>query len=306
MTTRIKIARILGILSAICFAFAIVLKFQIKTTEQTYESHVKFFEETYEIIISSDHCPEEARMDYTLEFSSNLDKINRNLDTIVKCMEDIPIGLLEEIRAAAYVTLVDGDYVHTSDPSQAVVETPICPEKVMHLVLCESVKRENSEIGGYSCSGEYDNYIILPLGNENSIKETFFHEFLHILEQKSVHMLECGRGGAFIGWDEYNPAGFKYSMNTNQYVIGATENKNDVYFISEYAKKNHDEDRAELFAYLMCLEDKSEFDELMQYPNLKRKIEFMSACIMEAYPSVTKENCFQWQKWLGASVEYFK
>ena len=303
MKNRVKIARILGILSVICLFFAFGIWFHIKTPEQKFENHAKFFEETYGITISVDNCPEEAREDYTLEFSDNLDKINYNLDTIAKCLEKIPTGLLEEINAAAYVTLVDGDYVHTSDPSQAVVKTPISSEKVMHLILCESVKRGNTEIGGYACSGEYDNYIILPLGNENSIKGTFFHEFLHILEKKSVHMLECGRGGAFIGWDEYNPAGFKYSMNTNQYVIGATENKNEVYFISEYAKKNHDEDRAELFEYLMSLEDKSEFDELMQYPNLKRKIEFMSACIMEAYPSITEENCFQWQKWFGTSVE---
>lgn len=303
MKNRVKIARILGILSIICLFFAFGIWFHIKTPEQKFENHAKFFEETYGITISVDNCPEEAREDYTLEFSDNLDKINYNLDTIAKCLEKIPTGLLEEINAAAYVTLVAGDYVHTSDPSQAVVKTPISSEKVMHLILCESVKRGNTEIGGYACSGEYDNYIILLLENETSTKNTFFHELLHILEEKSVYMLECGRGGAFTGWDNYNPKKFKYSMDANKYVLKSVANKEDVYFISEYATKNADEDRAELFAYLMCLEDKSEFDELMQYPNLKKKIKFLDACIMEAYPSITEENCFQWQKWLSTSGE---
>lgn len=303
MKNRLKIARILGILSVICLFFAFGIRFHIKAPEQKFENYAKFFEETYGITISIDNCPEEAREDYTLEFSDNLDKINRNLDTIAKCLEKIPTGLLEEINAAAYVTLVDGDYVHTSDPSQAVVKTPISSEKVMHLILCESVKRGNTKIGGYACSGECDNYIILLLENETSTKDTFFHELLHILEEKSVYMLECGRGGAFTGWDNYNPKKFKYSMDANKYVLKSAANKEDVYFISEYATKNADEDRAELFAYLMCLEDKSEFDELMQYPNLKEKIKFLDACIMEAYPSITEEHCFQWQKWLGTSGE---
>ena len=277
MKTRVKIAICLYIIAGVFLAIAIVLKIQMITPEQEYKKHVKFFEEIYGIIISSDDCPDEAKMEYTLEFSTNLDKINRNLDTIAKCMENIPTGLLEQMNAAAYITIIEGKYMYTPDATKAIegFQDPVYLETDLHLILCESVKNGKTVIGGYTACGECDNYIILALGSEHSAKDTFFHEFFHVLEWKSGYMLEVGKFSAFSGWSDHNPEEFKYSTDASQYVLGITENKEDVYFVSEYATKSSKEDMAELFAYLMCLEDKAEFDELMQYPNLKEKIKFL-------------------------------
>ena len=307
MSTRVKIGKIFVILSIVCFAFAIWMGFQIKTPEEKFENHVTLFQDTYGITFSVDYCPEgasKADNGYTIEFSDNLDKINYNLKTITECLKEIPVGLLEEISAAAYLTMVDGEYRYTPDSTKALegYDSFTQTKKEIHLVLCESVSRAGKEIGGYFLKDEEHNYLVLVLGSKGGMRNTFFHEFFHLLDDKSGFMQSVLKLSGFAGWREYNPPEFEYSTDASRYVLGIAENKEDVYFISEYATTTSFEDRADLFEYLMSLEDKSEFDELMQYPNLKKKIEFMSACIIEAYPSVTEDNCFQWQKWLSTSV----
>ena len=298
-----KIAIGCYIMAGLALAYVVVTIFLKPSPEKEFENYVRVFQETYGITFSVDYCPEganKANGGYELEFSDNLDKINYNLETIAECIEEIPVGLLEEIGAAAYLTMVDGEYVYTPDATEALegYDSFTQTSKKLHIVLCESIKREQKEIGGYFQKDEEHNYLVLELGLKGAMRNTFFHEFLHLLEDKSRFMQSVLKFTAFAGWPNYNPAEFEYSTDASRYVLGTAVNKEDVYFVSEYSTTTSHEDRADLFEYLMSLESKSEFDELMQYPNLKRKIEFMSACIMEAYPSITEENCFQWQKWL--------
>lgn len=308
MTNRVKIAVACYIIAGLALAYVVVTIFLAPSSQEEFENYAQVLQENHGLTFSVDCCPEgasKADEGYTVEFSDNLDKINYNLETITECIKEIPIGLLEEISAAAYLTMVDGEYVYTPDSTKALegydsfTQTP----KKLHIVLCESVKREKKEIGGYFLKDEEHNYLVLVLGSKVGMRNTFFHEFFHLLDDKSGFMQSVLKLSGFAGWREYNPPEFEYSTDASRYVLGIAENKEDVYFISEYATTTSFEDRADLFEYLMSLEDKSEFDELMQYSNLKKKIEFMSACIMEAYPSVTEDNCFQWQKWLSTYIK---
>ena len=280
---------------------AMVLMVQIIYEDNIYAKYEDELKETYGINVSKDNCSDEAKMDYELVFSQNQELINENLEVISNCIKQLPEGLISDIGAEAYISLKDGKYSYTLNALEAAegYSTPAYPEKNIHLVLCESVYRGEDECGGYTAYGEEETFIVLALGSEKTIEENFYHEFFHALEMKSAYTVYVGKFTAFLGWQEYNPENYEYSKgDANEYILGTAESVEDVYFISEYATKNQKEDKADLFAYMMVMDNQEEFEKLMEYPHIKAKVQFMSDIIMEAFPSMTEDNCFQWQRWL--------
>lgn len=66
-------------------------------------------------------------------------------------------------------------------------------------------------------------------------------------------------------------------------------------FINKYSMINEQEDRAELFEYLMNLDSKSQLSKCLESVNIKNKIILMDKVLMDYFDSIDENNCFEWQ-----------
>ncbi len=142
----------------------------------------------------------------------------------------------------------------------------------------------------FSKSGEafryYDNYAIIA--NSYDYKRTLCHELMHSLEDavdaKNKPMLKK--------WNSYNPKGFKYKINYNEYdtpyKYTLSYDKGDVYFIDNYSQTNELEDRARVFENI-CM---NTTNEIMENEHLLNKAKYLEEEILKYYPMLKETTLF--------------
>ena len=142
----------------------------------------------------------------------------------------------------------------------------------------------------FSKSGEafryYDNYAIIA--NSYDYKRTLCHELMHSLEDavdaKNKPMLKK--------WNSYNPKGFKYKINYNEYdtpyKYTLSYDKGDVYFIDNYSQTNELEDRARVFENI-CM---NTTNEIMENEHLLNKAKYLEEEILKYYPMLKDTTLF--------------
>lgn len=295
-----------NIISRISFGICMIsltLLLQLEYRRGVYVQYIDDFKNNFEIHISID-VPEslEAKHDYEIFRANDTAFVNKNLKVLSKCLEELPKGIIEDIGSAAYVTDINDGYFYSSNPLDAIegAETPFVSGNDIHIILCnELYNKEKENISGCFFHEEESYYIVLTLKEEGKIAESFYHELFHAIEERSAYTKYMMSYTAFVEWDKYNPKDYDYfSSDSKGHILGMSQSKEDVYFVSEYATKGEGEDKAELFEHLMIIDSKEEFEKLMQYPHIKEKAQYMSDVLIDVFPSITKENCFQWQKWL--------
>lgn len=128
---------------------------------------------------------------------------------------------------------------------------------------------------------KYDNYYIMIIDANSSdpIAKIAFHETMHAIEEyfnmKNIK---------FSNWNNYNPTYFKYTNNisNSKYadVLGNNKNRDNVYFIDNYARSSADEDRARIFEFLCLGED------FNRYPNLYAKSQYLKRMLNYYIPEI--------------------
>lgn len=146
----------------------------------------------------------------------------------------------------------------------------------MRIYLVSDIKSED-----FSKNGEalryYDKYAIIA--NSVDYKRTLCHEIMHSIEDA----VSAKNKTMFKNWSSYNPKGYKYKVNYDQYAssyqYSITYGKGDIYFVDNYSQTNELEDRARIFKNV-CM---STTEDIKKYPLLLKKAEYEEE-IKKFYP----------------------
>lgn len=145
-------------------------------------------------------------------------------------------------------------------------------------------KLENNYIDNSKVVGlffKYDNYyiIIIDTNSDEPIAKIAFHETMHAIDEY-FNMNNI----TFSNWNNYNPAYFTYTniiLNDNYAdVLGNNKNRDNIYFIDNYARSSEDEDRARTFEFLCLGED------FKYYPNLYAKASYLKRMLKYYIPEI--------------------
>ena len=121
--------------------------------------------------------------------------------------------------------------------------------KPLSIYLVDSI---NGSAAGLADNNNSNTVIILIVATHNSsssiLESTVHHEIMHVIDcyftSKGIYSASLLEQNMM----QYNPPGFTYGYQSNQYVYLLD---NPYYFVSKYSKSNYKEDRAEIFANLM-------------------------------------------------------
>ena len=138
----------------------------------------------------------------------------------------------------------------------------------------------NSEIVGLFFKQNNSYIIVIDINSNESLAKIAFHETMHAIEEylrlNNVY---------FRNWDSLNPYGFSYSgsYSTDAYsdVIGNNTNRNNVYFLDNYARSRAVEDRARMFEFICLGNDFSRF------PRLYEKANYLKEVIFKYFPELS-------------------
>lgn len=144
----------------------------------------------------------------------------------------------------------------------------------------------NSEIVGLFFKQNNSYIIVIDINSNESLAKIAFHETMHAIEEylrlNNVY---------FRNWDSLNPYGFSYSgsYSTDAYsdVLGNNTNRNNVYFLDNYARSSAVEDRARMFEFICLGNDFSRF------PRLYEKANYLKEVIFKYFPELS------YSKYLG-------
>lgn len=131
----------------------------------------------------------------------------------------------------------------------------------------------NAEIVGLFYKQDNKYIIVIDATSEESLAKIAFHETMHAIEEylriNNVY---------FRDWNSLNPYSFNYSntLSTDLYsdVMGNNSNRNEIYFLDNYARSSASEDRARMFEFICLGNDFSRFPRLYEKANYLKDIVF--------------------------------
>ena len=163
----------------------------------------------------------------------------------------------------------------------------------IYIMLVDSFNNDNLALASRNSLNEYRMYI----SNTEKFERAFHHEMYHILE----YFMASNDSNIYYAWNDLNPVGFTYNediskLNKDYVYIKADNEKNEEldnpYFLTKYSKTTPKEDRAEIFAELMSL---NEIPNYLEYgKNIRKKVDMITSTIDE---TVTHDN-FYFNKFL--------
>ncbi len=178
--------------------------------------------------------------------------VNNNLKSIKKALEKYPISTF-------YMSL------SKTNP--------------IYIMLVDNFSNDNIALASRNSLNEYRMYI----SNTQKFERAFHHEMYHIME----YFMAYNNSNIYYSWDDLNPKGFSYNEDTStltkDYVYIKDDNiadekiSDNAYFVTRYSKTTPKEDRAEIFAELMILNNTPSY--LTYGKNIRRKVDLMSNTI---------------------------
>ncbi len=131
-----------------------------------------------------------------------------------------------------------------------------------------------------------DEYVIII--KPDDYKRTLCHEITHALENAASYK----GNNIFSKWSNYNPKGFKYKFNYNEYdqpyKYTIDYKKGDVYFIDNYSQTDSMEDRARIFENI-CMNTTQIIND---NPYLLKKAQYEVSEIKKYYPMLENSSIF--------------
>ena len=156
-------------------------------------------------------------------------------------------------------------------------------ERGLLVLLVEDIKPGSNVIGVSYTMGQW--YPIAVDITSGQVRNTYVHEIWHATENRIGDVDEGALDLA--AWEDLNPAGFRYSGYTddymwdqeNTYFYGSSDE--EVYFVDPYGKTKSQEDRARLMEYVMCADWHGQ--KMMEHPVLRAKMQLLCDAIREAF-----------------------
>lgn len=138
----------------------------------------------------------------------------------------------------------------------------------------------NTEIVGLFFKQDDKYIIVIDATREESLAKIAFHETMHAIEEylriNNIYFKE---------WNSLNPYNFSYNdiLSTDIYndVLGNNNNRNDIYFLDNYARSTASEDRARIFEFICLGNDFSRF------PKLYEKANYLKNVIIRYFPELS-------------------
>ena len=156
------------------------------------------------------------------------------------------------------------------------------------------VERINGSTAGLTNNRNPNTVIILINTDGLLFESTLHHEIMHYIDCYLANMI--GASTLENSMKDYNPSGFVYGNQTNEYVYYYS---NPSYFLSAYSKSNYKEDRAVLFADMMFRSLKKDYYSAGNPINEKAKlISRQLETYFDCVSSSVKENWERFIEWL--------
>lgn len=154
--------------------------------------------------------------------------------------------------------------------------------------MCRNITKSSEALGGFAST-----VIDTPLVVVDSecrgegLMSTIAHEFAHIFNYRLT-------ASALDKWAEFTPSDH-YGEATVQYTPYGT-NKNDVWFVSAYARTNEEEDRAETFAAMYIYANYGKLTDVFEYENIFNKAALYAEILRECFSSCQNTENLYWEK----------
>lgn len=171
-------------------------------------------------------------------------------------------------------------------------------ERGLLVLLVEDIEPGSNVIGVSYRMGQW--YPIAVDITSGQVRSTYAHEIWHATENRINDVDEGALDLA--AWEALNPAGFRYSGDTAnymediQYTYFYGNPREEVYFVDPYGKTKGQEDRARLMEYVMCADWHGE--KMMEHPVLRAKMQLLCDAIREAFDTSTW-GYVHWERFLS-------
>ncbi len=248
-----------------------------------YESADQVLEEYRVGLYYSNLVTETEFYDYSVEACSDTDSLEAGISAVTAVLDAMPEGFVEQViypwkGLDIYLTATISPIAEGSIGNAAAFTTTL-DENRAAIVL--------DVTGGY----------------EESLKQNFAHEFMHLIELTIVKNYNMQ---LFLSWEDFNPEGFSYtysyltesgetmdSWNSPEYTSEAEDDVTESYFIDGYAKTFPNEDRARLFENLFVDNNSAWW---LESSHLRAKAEYLCQCLRENFSSLKNAENICWER----------
>lgn len=233
-------------------------------------------EEKYNIIVNTGSSADITEDNMDIEMLNDEENINKALACLEEILDRLPEGFLDEVMKG-----------YGSDRYLEINITG----KMLRLT-------DNREVVGLTTYETYKDVIRLD-GNAtswNEYKATVAHELFHVID---FEMDQFDEGIKDIrNWKATNPAGYGYSYTNGQleqYTIYGDEIE-EVYFVSEYSKEDVYEDRAEVFSYLISVDENDELPLAYESEHVQEKVVLLIEEMKDHFELADDADAY-WNSW---------
>ena len=233
-------------------------------------------EEKYNIIVNTGSSADITEDNMDIEMLNDEENINKALVCLEKILDRLPEDFLDEVMKG-----------YGNDRYLEINITG----KMLRLT-------DNREVLGLTTYETYKDVIRLD-GNAtswNEYKATVAHELFHVID---FEMDQFDEGIKDIrNWKATNPAGYGYSYTNGQleqYTIYGDEIE-EVYFVSEYSKEDVYEDRAEVFSYLISVDENDELPLAYESEHVQEKVVLLIEEMKDHFESADDADAY-WNSW---------
>ena len=151
------------------------------------------------------------------------------------------------------------------------------------------------KINGYASGltdNRNDNTVVILINTEGLLFEsTLHHEMMHYIDCYLANII--GANAIEESMKPYNPEGFVYGLQTNEYVYYYST---PAYFLSAYSKSNYKEDRAVIFADMMFRSLKKDY--YTQGNPINEKAKLISSQLDRYFDCVSASVKEHWERFI--------
>ena len=151
------------------------------------------------------------------------------------------------------------------------------------------------KINGYAAGltdNRNDNTVVILINTEGLLFEsTLHHEMMHYIDCYLANII--GANALEESMKPYNPEGFVYGLQTNEYVYYYST---PAYFLSAYSKSNYKEDRAVIFADMMFRSLKKDY--YTQGNPINEKAKLISSQLDRYFDCVSDSIKEHWERFI--------
>ncbi len=151
------------------------------------------------------------------------------------------------------------------------------------------------KINGYAAGltdNRNDNTVVILINTEGLLFEsTLHHEMMHYIDCYLANII--GANALEESMKPYNPKGFAYGLQTNEYVYYYST---PAYFLSAYSKSNYKEDRAVIFADMMFRSLKKDY--YTQGNPINEKAKLISSQLDRYFDCVSDSVKEHWERFI--------